>query len=415
MTTLTESPAQGFDVYKVRADFPVLSQKAHGKPLIYLDSANTSQKPLAVINAERDVYETYYANVHRGVYQISARAEAAFEAVRGKVQRFINARESREIVFVRGTTEAINLVAYTFGRTNVGPGDEVLISGLEHHSNIVPWQILCGEKQARLKVAPINDAGEIVLEEMERLMTARTRLVAVGHVSNALGTVTPVADIVAMAHARGIPVLVDGAQAAPHLPVDVQALGCDFYAISGHKMFGPSGIGVLYGRAEHLEAMPPFHGGGDMILSVTFEKTTYNRIPYKFEAGTPNIAGTIAYGAALDYVMALGMDRIAACEEDLLRYATDRLSAISGLRIVGTASHKAGVLSFVLDGIHPHDIGTILDYEGIAIRTGHHCAQPVMDRFGLPATARASFALYNTPEDVDALVAGIGKVQEVFH
>ncbi len=414
MTTATTTAAPSFPVQKVRADFPVLRQTAHGKPLVYLDSANTSQKPQVVIDAERTVYETYYSNVHRGVYQLSVRAEQAYEGTRGKVQRFLNAKESREIVFVRGTTEAINLVAYSFGRKNVGAGDEILISALEHHSNIVPWQILCEEKGASLKVAPINDAGEIVLEEMEKLLSPRTKLLAVGHVSNALGTVNPVAEMVRMAHARGVPVLLDGAQAVPHLSVDVQALDCDFYAFSGHKMFGPSGIGGLYGKAALLQSMPPFHGGGDMILSVTFEKTLYNKIPYKFEAGTPNIAGTIALGATLDYLTALGMDRVTAHEGDLLRYATERLVSIPGLRLIGTAKHKAGVLSFVLDGVHPHDIGTILDYEGIAIRTGHHCAQPVMDRFGVPATARASLALYNTREDIDALVRGIGKVQEMF-
>jgi cysteine desulfurase/selenocysteine lyase len=413
MTTATTATRR-FEVEKVRADFPVLRQTAHGKPLVYLDSANTSQKPQVMIDAERMVYETYYSNVHRGVYQLSVQAEQAYEATRTKLQRFLNAKESREIVFVRGATEAINLVAYTFGRQNVGAGDEILISTLEHHSNIVPWQILCEEKGASLKVAPINDAGEIVLEEMEKLLSPRTKLLAVGHVSNALGTVNPVAEIVSMAHARGVPVLVDGAQAAPHLPVDVQALDCDFYAFSGHKMFGPSGIGGLYGKAARLEAMPPFQGGGDMILSVTFEKTLYNKIPYKFEAGTPNIAGTIALGATIDYLMALGMDQLAAHEEELLRYATERLTALPGLRLIGTARHKAGVLSFVLEGIHPHDIGTVLDYEGIAIRTGHHCAQPVMDRFSVPATARASLALYNTRQDIDALVRGIVKVQEMF-
>jgi len=413
MSTATTATRR-FEVEKVRADFPVLRQTAHGKPLVYLDSANTSQKPQVMIDAERMVYETYYSNVHRGVYQLSVQAEQAYEATRSKLQRFLNAKESREIVFVRGTTEAINLVAYSYGRQNVGSGDEILISALEHHSNIVPWQILCEEKGASLKVAPINDAGEIVLEEMEKLLSSRTKLLAVGHVSNALGTVNPVAEIVSMAHARGVPVLVDGAQGAPHLPVDVQALDCDFYAFSGHKMFGPSGIGGLYGKAARLEAMPPFHGGGDMILSVTFEKTLYNKIPYKFEAGTPNIAGTIALGASIDYLMALGMDQLAAHEEELLRYATERLTALPGLRLIGTAKHKAGVLSFVLEGIHPHDIGTVLDYEGIAIRTGHHCAQPVMDRFSVPATARASLALYNTRQDVDALVRGIVKVQEMF-
>ena len=407
-------PGSTYDVAAIRRDFPILQQTAHGKPLVYLDSANTAQKPRAVIEAEREVYETCYANVHRGIYQLSVRAEEAFEGARRKVQRFVNARENREIVFVRGTTEAVNLVAQTFGRKALGEGDDVLITALEHHSNIVPWQILCEQTGARLRVAPIDDRGDVVLEELERLMGPRTRLVSAAHVSNALGTVNPVRRIVELARARGVAVFVDGAQGAPHLPVDVQALGCDFYAFSGHKMFGPSGIGVLYGRADLLEAMPPYQGGGDMILSVTFEKTTYNKIPYKFEAGTPNIAGTIALGAAVDYLTGIGMERIAAYEDELLRYATDELSAIPGLRLVGTAREKAGVLSFVLDGMHPHDLGTILDYEGIAIRTGHHCAQPVMERFGVPATARASLALYNTRSDIDALVAGVRKAQEMF-
>jgi cysteine desulfurase / selenocysteine lyase len=403
-----------YDAEAVRRDFPILHQQVHGKPLIYLDSANTSQKPRAVIEAERSVYEGYYANVHRGVYELSVRAERAFEAARAKAQRFLNAREAREIVFVRGTTEAINLVAQTFGRRNVGAGDEVLISAMEHHSNIVPWQILCEEKGAQLKVAPIDDAGQIRLDEMEALLSPRTRLVSVGHVSNALGTVNPVRRIVEMAHARGVPVLVDGAQAAPHLPVDVQELDCDFYAFSGHKAYGPSGIGVLYGKAARLEAMPPWQGGGDMILSVTFAKTTYNHIPYKFEAGTPNIAGTIALGAALDYLEALGRPRIAAYERELLAYGTEVLSSVPGLRFIGTAAEKAGVLSFVLQDVHPHDIGTVLDHEGIAIRTGHHCAQPVMERFGVAATARASLAVYNRKSDLDALAAGLRKTVEMF-
>jgi cysteine desulfurase/selenocysteine lyase len=404
----------GYDVEAVRRDFPILHQQVHGKPLIYLDSANTSQKPRAVIAAEQGVYEGYYANVHRGVYELSVRAEKAFEATRAKAQRFLNAREPREIIFVRGTTEAINLVAQTHGRQNVGADDEVLISAMEHHSNIVPWQMFCEEKGARLKVAPISDAGEIQLEEMERLLSPRTKLVAVGHVSNALGTVNPVGRIVEMAHARGVPVLVDGAQAAPHLPIDVQALDCDFYAFSGHKAYGPSGIGVLYGKAARLEAMPPWQGGGDMILSVTFAKTTYNHIPYKFEAGTPNIAGTIALGAALDYIEALGRPRIAAYEHELLEYGTQVLAAVPGLRFIGTARERAGVLSFVLEGVHPHDIGTVLDHEGLAIRTGHHCAQPVMERFGVPATARASLAVYNRKSDLDALAAALRKVVEMF-
>jgi cysteine desulfurase/selenocysteine lyase len=398
----------------LREDFPILSQKVHGRPLVYLDNAASAQKPQCVIDAERRVYEEYYANIHRGVHDLSQRATDAYEAARDKVRVFLNAERSEEVVFVRGATEGINLVAATYGRVNVGSGDEVLISGLEHHSNIVPWQMLCEEKGARLRVAPISDAGEILIDELERMIGPRTKIVAVSHVSNALGTVNPVERIVAASHARGVPVLVDGAQAVPHLAVDVQAIDCDFYAFSGHKVYGPSGIGALYGKRALLERMPPYQGGGDMILSVTFEKTTYNVLPYKFEAGTPNIAGTIGLGAAIDYVTAVGRERIAAHERDLLSYATESVSQIADLRIVGTAREKAGVLSFVLDGIHPHDIGTVLDREGIAIRTGHHCAQPVMERFGLPATARASFALYNTRAEVDALVSGIQKVIEVF-
>jgi cysteine desulfurase / selenocysteine lyase len=409
-----EAKSAAYDVARVRADFPILGVQVHDKPLVYLDNAASAQKPSAVIEAEKRVYEQYYANVHRGVHTLSQRATDAYEATRGKLQRFINARDSREIVLLRGTTEAINLVAQTWGRRKVKHGDEVLISGLEHHSNIVPWQMLCEESGARLRVAPINDRGEIVLEELERLLRFRTRIVAVNHVSNALGTVNPVKRIVEMAHAHGAVVLVDGAQAVPHMRVDVRALDCDFYAFSAHKMYGPSGMGALYGKAELLNAMPPWQGGGEMILSVTFGKTIYNEIPHKFEAGTPNIASGIAWGAAVDYLENLGLDAVAAHEHDLLVYGTEALQAIPGLTLVGTARDKAGVLSFVLDGIHPHDIGTILDYEGIAVRTGHHCAQPVMDRFGVPATARASFGLYNTREEVDALVRGIHKVKETF-
>jgi cysteine desulfurase/selenocysteine lyase len=404
-----------FDVEKVRADFPVLHTTVHGKPLVYLDSANTSQKPRQVIDAEREVYESYYANVQRGVYQLSARAEEAFEGARAKVQRFLNAPEKREVVFVRGTTEAINLVAQTYGRANVKAGDEVLITALEHHSNLVPWQILCEQQGARLRVAPINERGEVILEQFEKLLGERTRIAAMAHVSNSLGTVNPVRRMADMAHARGVAVVVDGAQGAPHLPVDVQALGCDFYAFSGHKTYGPSGIGALWGKAALLEAMPPWHGGGAMIQSVTFEKTTYNVIPYKFEAGTPHIAGVIGLGAAVDYLTALGMDRVAAYEDELLRYGTEVLQAkVRGLRLIGTAREKAAVLSFVIEGVHPHDVGTVLDYEGIAIRTGHHCAQPVMKFFDVPATSRASLAVYNTREDLDALVRGLNKVREMF-
>ena len=404
----------GYDVEAVRRDFPILGTTVHDKPLVYLDSAASAQKPRAVIEAERDLYEGYYSNVHRGVHQLSVQSTEAYEAARGKVRAFLGARESREVIFVRGTTEAINLVAQTFGRQHLKPGDEVLISGLEHHSNIVPWQILCEQTGARLQVAPINEAGEVELPVFEKRLGPRTKLVALAHVSNALGTINPVKRMTALAHAVGAAVLIDGAQGAPHLALDMVDLDCDFYAFSGHKLYGPSGIGVLYGKAERLEAMPPWQGGGDMIASVTFEKTTYNVIPHKFEAGTPNIAGVIGLGAAIDYVTGLGLGAIAAHEDELLRYGTERLQAIPGLRIVGTAKKKAGVLSFVLDGIHPHDVGTVLDYEGIAVRTGHHCAQPVMDRYGLPATARASLACFNTRADLDALARGIVKVQEMF-
>jgi cysteine desulfurase/selenocysteine lyase len=414
VSTATEVRNTPFDVARVRADFPILRTTVHGKPLVYLDSANTSQKPAAVIQTERELYEGYYANVHRGVYQLSARAEEAFEGARVKVQRFLNAPDKREVVFVRGTTEGLNLVAQTYGRANVKAGDEVLITAMEHHSNIVPWQLLCEQTGGVLKVAPIDDRGDVIVDELQRLLGPRTRIVSVGHVSNALGTVNPVKRIAEMAHAAGAVVVVDGAQGAPHLPLDVQDLGADFYAFSGHKAFGPSGIGALWGRAALLEAMPPWHGGGDMILSVTFEKTTYNQIPYKFEAGTPHIAGVIGLGAAIDYLTGIGMERIAAYEDELLRYGTEALLSVPGLRMIGTARHKAGVLGFVMEGVHPHDVGTVLDYEGIAIRTGHHCAQPVMKRFDVPATSRASLALYNTREDLDALARGLHKVREMF-
>jgi cysteine desulfurase/selenocysteine lyase len=400
-------------VQKVRKDFPVLDQKVHGKPLVYLDNAATTQKPLAVMEAIENYYRHDNSNIHRGVHALSERATEAYEAVRVAAQKFLNAADSKEIIFVRGTTEGIKLVAQTYGRKNVGPGDEVLITALEHHSNIVPWQLLCEEKGAKLRVAPINDRGELRLEEFEKLLGPKTKIVAVGHLSNALGTINPVREIVRMAHARNIPVLVDGAQAAPRMPVDVQSLDCDFYAISGHKMYGPTGIGVLYGKTRLLEAMPPYQGGGDMIASVTFDKTIYNRLPYKFEAGTPNIADTIGLGAAIEYLNGLGMEQIEAHEADLLTYATSKVGAIPGVQLIGTAHEKAGVLSFVMEDIHPHDIGTILDREGIAVRTGHHCAQPVMQRFNIPATARASFGLYNTRGEVDALAAGIRKVREV--
>jgi cysteine desulfurase/selenocysteine lyase len=397
-----------------RHHFPLLRQWVNGKPLVYLDNAATSQKPQAVIDAMMRYYEEENSNIHRGVHYLSERATQAYETVREKVAHFLNATHPREIIFVRGTTEAINLVASTYGRKNVGQGDEVLISTMEHHSNIVPWQMLCQEKGARLRVIPISDSGEIRLEEYERLLSARTRLVGIVHISNVLGTINPVRAMTAMAHARGIPVLVDGAQAVPHMPVDVRDVDCDFYAFSAHKMFGPTGIGVLYGKTRHLEGMPPYQGGGDMIKSVTFEKTVYNDLPYKFEAGTPNIGGAIGLGAAVDYVSQINLPALAAFEAELLQYATAALLEIPGIRLIGTAAEKASVLSFVMEGVHPHDIGTILDQEGIAIRTGHHCAQPLMNRFGVPATARVSFAFYNTKEEIETLARGLRKVREVF-
>lgn len=408
-----EASRRPFEVSRIREDFPILRQKVHGKPLVYLDNAATSQKPKAVLEAIERFYLEDCSNIHRGVHALSARATQAYEDVRVKVQCFLHAAEAREIIFVRGTTEAINLVAYSYGRTHVQAGDEVLITAMEHHSNIVPWQILCEEKGGRLRVAPINDQGELILEEFERLLNPRTGIVAVAHVSNALGTINPVRRIVELAHRRNVPVLIDGAQAAPHLKVDVQELDCDFYTFSSHKVYGPTGIGVLYGKARLLEAMPPYQGGGDMISSVTFEKTTYNTLPFKFEAGTPNIAATIGLGAAIDYVGRIDSEAASAHEQALLSYAAEAISRIPGVRLIGTAKEKAAVLSFVMEGLHPHDVGTVLDREGIAIRTGHHCAQPVMERFGVPATARASLAFYNTKEEVDALVAGILKVKEI--
>ena len=403
-----------FDASKVREEFPALAQTVKGKPLVYLDNAATTQKPLQVIDAMSRYYKLDNANIHRGVHELSERATESYEAVREKVKRFINAAEAREIVFVRGTTEGINLVAQTYGKSNLRQGDEILISGLEHHSNIVPWQMLCGEKGTNLKVAPINDDGEILLVEYQKLLTERTKLVALGHVSNALGTVNPIGAMISMAHKAGIPVLVDGAQAMAHSRVDVRELDADFYVFSGHKMFGPTGIGILYGKEEFLNAMPPYQGGGDMIKSVSFEKTVYNDLPYKFEAGTPNIAGTIGLGAAVDYLSKFQIEDVENHERGVLSYATDVLGSIEGVRLIGTAREKLGVVSFLLDDVHPHDIGTILNEEGIAIRTGHHCAQPVMLRFGIPATARASIALYNTKEEVDALARGIQRVKEVF-
>ncbi len=404
----------GFGVERIRQDFPTLQEKVRGRPLVYLDNAATSQKPQVVIDAITRYYLSVNSNVHRGVHFLSELATQAYESARGRVRQFLNAAHDREIIFTRGTTEGINLVAHSLGRSRIRAGDEILISAMEHHSNIVPWQMVCEERGARLRVIPITDAGELILEEYDRLLKDRTRLVAVAHISNALGTINPVKQIIGMAHRRGIPVLLDGAQAAPHLRVDVQDLDCDFFALSGHKMFGPTGIGILYGKADLLEAMPPYQGGGDMISAVTFEKTLYNSLPYKFEAGTPNIAGAIGLGVAIEYVQRIGMDRIAAHEAGLLAYGTELLSAIPGLRIIGTAKEKAGVLSFVLEGVHAHDIGTILDHEGIAIRAGHHCAMPVMKRFGVPATARASLAFYNTRGELDALAKGLHKVIEVF-
>ncbi|MBK5255643.1 MAG: cysteine desulfurase [Vicinamibacteria bacterium] len=404
------------NVGAVRADFPILSTQVHGKPLIYLDSAASAQKPQVVIDAERHIYERLYANVHRGVHDLSMRASEAYEMVRGKVARFIGAPSAKEIIFLRGTTEAINLVAQTYGRANVAEGDEVLITTLEHHANIVPWQMLCDEKRASLVIAPINDAGEVDMAAFESLLSSRTRIVAVAHVSNALGTINDVASMTALTRerARNAVVVVDGAQGVPHLEVDVRALGCDFYCFSAHKMYGPSGVGALWGRKTLLDAMPPWQGGGDMILSVTFEKTTYNEAPFKFEAGTPNIAGTIAFGAAIDYLTNLGLKAVRAAEHDLLAYGTAALSAVPGVRLIGTAANKTSALSFVIEGVHPHDAGSILDYEGVAVRTGHHCAQPVMDRFNVPATIRASLGVYNTREDIDVLIRGIKKVQEMF-
>jgi cysteine desulfurase/selenocysteine lyase len=406
--------APTLDLAKIRADFPILAERINGKPLVYLDNGATSQKPRVVLDAIANYYTHMNANIHRGVHTLSVRATEAHDAARQTVRKFLNAADTREIIFVRGATEAINLVAQTYGRVHVGAGDEVLITAMEHHSNIVPWQMLCEEKGAHLKVAPINDRGELMLDEFAKLIGPRTKIVAVTHVSNALGTVVPLRQVIDLAHEHGVPVLVDGAQAVPHFAVDVQTLDCDFYTFSGHKVYGPTGIGVLYGKRTLLDAMPPYQGGGDMISSVTFAKTTYNDLPFKFEAGTPDIAGAIALGAALQYITGLGMDKIAAHESELLAYATEAVGAISGIRLIGTAHDRAGVLSFVLDHVHPHDLGTILDREGIAIRTGHHCAQPVMERFGIPATARASFAVYNTKEEVDALVAGIRAAREVF-
>ena len=404
----------GFDVDRIRSQFPILSRSIRGKRLVYLDNAATTQKPQAVIDRLVRYYSEENSNVHRGVHHLSEVATAAYEGARTTVMRFINARSEKEIVFTRGTTEAINLVVQSWGRKNVKAGDEVLISAIEHHSNIVPWQMLCEEKGATLRIIPVNDQGELLLDEYARMLSGKVKIVAVGHASNALGTINPVRRMAVMAHDAGALILVDGAQGVPHLTVDVRDLDCDFYAFSGHKVYGPTGVGVLYGREALLDAMPPWQGGGDMILSVSYEKTTYNALPYKFEAGTPNIEGVVGLATALDYVGSLGLDNIGAHEHDLLLYAVSRLKELKEVRFIGTAAEKAAVISFVLEGVHPHDIGTILDQEGIAIRTGHHCAQPLMMRFNVPATARASFGLYNTRQEADLLVAGLKKVIEVF-
>jgi cysteine desulfurase / selenocysteine lyase len=402
------------DIARLRADFPILAQEVHGKPLIYLDNAASAQKPRQVIEAVAHFDATDYSNIHRGVHALSQRATAAFEAARDRVRDFLNAEHSKEIIFTRGTTESINLVAHSYARAALNLGDEIVVSAMEHHSNIVPWQMVCRERAAVLRVIPMNDAGELDLDAYERLLGPHTKLVSVVHVSNALGTINPVREIIRLAHARGIPVLLDGAQAVPHVPVDVQDLDCDFYAFSSHKLFGPSGVGVLYGKAALLDSMQPYQGGGEMIATVTFEKTFYKGLPAKFEAGTPNITGVVGLGAAIDYINAVGLEAMGAWEQELLDYATARVGEIPQVRIIGTAREKASVLSFLIEGIHPHDIGTILDREGIAVRAGHHCAQPVMQRFGIPATTRASFAFYNTKAEVDALITGIHRVIEVF-
>jgi cysteine desulfurase / selenocysteine lyase len=406
--------AATFDIAKVRADFPILSEVVHGKALVYLDSANTSQKPLSVIKATDDYYRHANGNIHRATHLLSERATALYEGARKKAAAFLNAGDAHHIVLTKGTTDGINLVAQSYARTTLKPGDEIVLTWLEHHSNIVPWQLVAEQTGAVIKVVPINERGEVEQHEYDRLLSNRTKIVAVGHVSNALGTINPVKEMIARAHARGAVVLVDGAQAAPHLAIDVRDLDCDFYVLSSHKMFGPTGVGVLYGKPRLLEAMPPYQGGGDMIESVTFEKTRYNQVPYKFEAGTPNIAGVAGFGAAIDYLMGIDRDAALAHEDDVLAYATAQISAIAGTRIVGEARAKTGVLSFLLEGAHPHDAGTILDQQGVAVRTGQHCAQPVMDRFCIPATIRASLAIYNTREDIDALVRGLHKVREVF-
>ena len=417
MTSVAQTDSSGvatFDVARIREMFPLLNGTVGDKPLVYLDNAATTQKPQSVIDTLVRYYSAENANIHRGVYQLSQNATQAYEGARSKVAAFLNAAEPAEIIFTRNATEGINLVAQTFGRWQVGEGDEVVISTMEHHSNIVPWQMLCEAQGARLRVVPITDAGELMLDELGSLLGPRTKLVSLVHMSNSLGTINPVREVVELAHAQGIPVLIDGSQAAYHMAVDVQAIGCDFYVVTGHKLYGPTGIGVLYGQRRWLEAMPPYQGGGDMISSVTFERTTYNEVPHKFEAGTPHIAGAIGLGAAVDFIRSVGFEAIADHERRLLEYATDALSAVPGLRLIGTAREKASILSFVLDGVHAHDIGTIVDSEGVAVRTGHHCTQPVMERFGVPATARASLAMYNTVEEIDQLVAALTKVREIF-
>jgi cysteine desulfurase / selenocysteine lyase len=403
-----------FDVERIRADFPILNRKVNGKPLVYLDNAATTQKPLGVVENLVRFYLEENSNIHRGVHYLSQKATERYEGTRKKIRTFINAHDVQEVIFVRGTTEAINLVAHSFVRERIKPGEEILISGMEHHSNIVPWQIVCEQTGALLRVVPINDKGEIIIDEYEKMITPKVKFISLVHISNSLGTVNPVRQMIEMAHEHNIPVLIDGAQAVSHMKVDVRDLGCDFYVFSGHKMFGPTGIGILYGKTEHLEQMPPYQGGGDMIKSVTFEKTVYNDLPYKFEAGTPNIAGAVALGTAVDYINSVGLDAIYEYEQDLLAYATESVLRVDGLRIIGTARKKSAVISFMLEDVHPHDIGTIIDSEGVAIRTGHHCTQPVMQRFGIPATARASFAMYNTKEEVDVLIRSIESARKVF-
>ncbi len=414
MSSQPNFSAAALDVKRIRQDFPILQRIVRGKPLIYLDNAATTQKPSSVIERIARYYAEGNANIHRGVYALSEQATEAYETARTTVQGFLNASAPQEIIFTRNSSEGINLVAQSFGRQTIGAGDEILITHMEHHSNIVPWQLLCEQTQSELRVAPIDDHGQLLLDKFERLLTSRTKLVAIVHLSNSLGTINPVKEIVEMAHQRGVPVLVDGSQAVYHMPVDVQDLGCDFYVCTGHKLYGPTGIGVLYGRESLLDTMPPYQGGGDMIRAVTFAKTTYADLPHKFEAGTPHIAGVLGLGTAIAYINNIGFDRIMKHEEDLLEYGTEALSSVPGLRLIGTADRKASILSFVLKGVHAHDIGTIVDTEGVAIRTGHHCTQPVMERFGIPATARASIAMYNTREDIDVLVRALETVRQVF-